>query len=152
MYLNKIMFIGRLTHTPEIKSLPSGTMVTQITLANNRTWKNKDGEKQEDTQFIDAKYFGRVAEVIGEYAIKGQEVLVVGRIATDKYQGKDGTTKYRTYIMGEEFQLGQKPQNTDGRSTAYNIRDEKSTKRSKSDKLPEIDYPDEDINPEDIPF
>lgn len=118
MFLNKTQIIARLTHTPEITMTRSGIKKARLTLANNESWRDQQGNKVEKSYYYEAVFWRGVAEVIEKYAIKGQEVYIEGKMVTDKYEGRDGTTKYKTYIMGEVFQLGQKPANAADRPTA----------------------------------
>ena len=100
MYLNKAIVIGNLTRDPEIKTLPSGTSVTTIGVATNRVWKDRDGNRQEDTQFHNVVVFGRQAETTAQYLHKGSSVLVEGRMQTKSWDAADGTKKYRTEVVG----------------------------------------------------
>jgi single-strand DNA-binding protein len=108
MNLNKVFIVGRVTRAPEQRSMPSGSSVTSFSLATNRVWKDKDGQKQEETDFHNCTAFGKTAETIATYVVKGQEILVEGRIKTDTWE-KDGVKKYSTKIIVESFQFGQKP-------------------------------------------
>jgi single-strand DNA-binding protein len=152
MYLNKVFLFGNLTRDPELKSLPSGTKVVSFGLATNRTWKDKDGVKQESTSFHNIVSFGKQAEVIAQYLKKGGSIFVEGRIDTRSWDDKnDGTKKYRTEIIIDNFQFGP--------SSSGAPRDvskgEASTNTGSKDKAPQMDtieYPTEEINPEDIPF
>ena len=91
MNLNKAQLIGRITNDPEMKALPSGTPVVKFGLATNRVYKTKDGEKKEVAQFHNCVAFGKLAEIIGQWAKKGQEVYVDGRIEYRSWDKKDGT-------------------------------------------------------------
>lgn len=108
MNLNKVFLVGRVTRAPEQRSMPSGSSVTSFSIATNRVWKNKDGQKQEETDFHNCTAFGKTAETIATYIVKGQEILIEGRIKTDTWE-KDGVKKYSTKIIVESFQFGQKP-------------------------------------------
>jgi single-strand DNA-binding protein len=135
MNLNEVTIIGRVTQAPEAKSLPSGTTVTSFSIATNRTYKDKDGNKQEETDFHNIVAFAGLADTIVRYVVKGQEILIKGRLKTRSWD-KDGTKMYRTEIIAEKMEFGQKPQGT-----------QESTPASTAP-----DYPEEEINPEDIPF
>ena len=108
MYINSATIIGRVTKQPEAKTFPSGQMVTSFSIATNRDYKTKDGEKKEETEFHNIVAFGRTAEVISQYVVKGQELYVEGRIQTRSWE-TDGKKNYRTEIICEKFQFGQKP-------------------------------------------
>lgn len=108
MYFNKATIIGNLTRDPEIKSLPSGAKVTSFSLATNRVWKEKDGQKKEQTDFHNMVAFGRQAETIAQYCKVGDQLLVEGRIQTRSWDSKEGTKMYRTEIIVDNFQFGTK--------------------------------------------
>lgn len=148
MYLNKALIIGNLTRDPELKSLPSGTQVTTFGVATNRVWKDKDGQKQEDTEFHNIVVFGRQAETTAQYLRKGSSVLVEGRLQTRSWES-EGQKKYRTEIVADRVQFG-------ARSSDGGAPSEGATPRSapaaKAKGKGDIEYPEEDINPEDIPF
>jgi single-strand DNA-binding protein len=109
MNLNKIFLIGRVTKQPEKRTMPSGSAITTFSIATNRVWKDKDVQKKEETEFSNCTAFGKTAETISTYVVKGQEIMVEGRIHTSQWLGKDGTKKYSTGIIVESFQFGQKP-------------------------------------------
>src|SRR3984957_10282857 len=106
MYLNKALIIGNLTRDPEIKALPSGMQVCSFSVATNRVWKDKNGAKQESSDFHNIVVFGRQAETAGQYLKKGQSVLIEGRIQTRSWDDKDGQKKYRTEIIADRVQFG----------------------------------------------
>jgi len=148
MYLNKVTLYGNLTRDPEVKALPGGTQVASFGLATNRTFKNKEGQKQEQSEFHNIVAFGKTAEVMGQYLKKGRPAYIEGRIQTRSWD-KDGVKQYRTEIVVETFQFG--PQAGAGASS-------NQTPAQEQEEQPPafggeaIQYPDEEINPEDIPF
>lgn len=147
MYLNKALLYGNLTRDPELRALPSGGQVVSFGLATNRTYKDKNGQKQEATEFHNIVAFGRPAEIIAQYMKKGRPLYVEGRIQTRSWEGKeDGKKQYRTEVVVENFQFGDGGQR--GGAGASEPREEAPAKSSGE----EIQYPDEEINPEDIPF
>ena len=117
MVLNKVMLIGNLTRDPEIKYIPSGSAVVNITLAMNRTWKDKtSGEKKEDVCFARVVVWGRRAEVCAEYLTKGSPVFIEGRLQSRSWEGEGGKKNSVLEVVAENVQfLGQKPkqENTD---------------------------------------
>lgn len=162
MYLNKAFVIGNLTRDPEMKSLPSGIKVTTFSLATNRVWKNKDGAKQESVDFHNIVVFGRQAETSAQYLKKGSNALVEGRMQTRSWDAQDGTKKYRTEIVADSVQFGPRPggfgvaggagspsQAGAGQSQSPV---NKGESLNKAENLDTIEYPQEEINPEDIPF
>ena len=108
MNQNKVFLIGRITKDPEVKSLSSGTLIANFVVATNHIFKDKSGEKKETAQFHNCAAFSRLAEIIKQYVVKGQEVAVEGRIDYQQWE-KDGEKKSRTQIIVEAFQMGQKP-------------------------------------------
>jgi len=154
MYLNKVFLYGNLTRDPELKALPSGGQVANFGLATNRTYKDKSGAKQESTEFHNIVAFGRTAEVIAQYVKKGRPIFVEGRITTRSWEGKeDGKKQYRTEIIVENFQFGADGARAGGETSGPST----GSGRAVHEEQPaphndEIKYPDEEINPEDIPF
>src|SRR3989344_3892466 len=105
MYINKVTLYGNLTRDPESRALPSGQQVVSFGMATNRTYKDKDGQKQEQTEFHNVVAFGRLADVMGQYLKKGRPVYVEGRLQTRSWEA-DGQKKYRTEIVVDNFQFG----------------------------------------------
>ncbi len=103
--VNKVILIGNLGKDPETRYLPSGDAVTNITLATTDTWKDKSGEKQEHTEWHRIAFFGKLAEIAGEYLKKGSPAYVEGRIRTRKWQDKEGQDRYSTEIVADRMQL-----------------------------------------------
>lgn len=144
MYLNKVQIYGNLTRDPELKSLPSGSAVASFGVATNRTWKDKDGSKKEQVEFLNCVAFGRTAEVISQYMKKGKPIYIEGRIQTRSWEGKeDGKKQYRTEVVVEIFQFGPST-SEDGDRSATSAQD--STEREPQQAAGE------EINAEDIPF
>lgn len=153
MNLNKVSLIGRVTKDPEVKSLPSGIQVSSFSLATNRVWKDKNGEKQESTDFHNLISFGKQAETIGQYVTKGQLLYIDGRLQTRTWEDKDGKKNYRTEIVLENFQFGPKAQGSSSRQQENEEEfDEPKKKPSKRVEVDTVEYPSDDINPSDIPF
>ncbi len=149
MYINKVQLLGNLTRDPEMRALPSGAKVTSFSLATNRTWKDQNGAKQEAVEYHNVVSFGKPAELIAQYAKKGSSLYVEGRIQTRSWE-KDGEKKYRTEIVVDTFQFGPRPAGTSSYSGGDSAAPKAGSKPS--EELDTIEYPDEDINPEDIPF
>lgn len=150
MYINKVFLYGNLTRDPELKALPSGSQVANFGLATNRTYKDKNGAKQEATEFHNVVAFGRTAEVIAQYVKKGRPIFVEGRLQTRTWDDKEGGKKnYRTEIIVENFQFGA---DAKGASAGGAPRSESAPVESGGGEGESIKYPDEEINPEDIPF
>jgi single-strand DNA-binding protein len=102
--LNQCSFIGRLGAEPDTRYMPNGKAITSFSIAVGSQWKNKDGEKQESTEWVNITAFDKLAEICGEYLKKGSQVFIQGRIKTDKYE-KDGQTRYSTKIIAETMQM-----------------------------------------------
>jgi len=155
MYLNKVLLYGNLTRDPELKALPSGQQVASFGLATNRSFKNKEGAQQEQTEFHNIVAFGRTAEVMGQYLKKGRPIYVEGRIQTRSWD-KDGQKQYRTEIVVDTFQFGPQAGGDGQRSAGAPARASDNAQPQQqtpaADIGGDIQYPDEEINPEDIPF
>lgn len=149
MYLNKAIVMGNLTRDPEMKALPSGIKVCNFSIATNRTWKDKNGAKQDSTEYHNLVVFGRQAEVIQQYMKKGSSIYVEGRLQTRSWDA-DGGKKYRTEIIVDTFQFG--PKGGGGYSGAAGAPAQDNDAPMKAPELETIEYPEDDINPEDIPF
>jgi single-strand DNA-binding protein len=146
MYLNKVLLYGNLTRDPELRALPSGMNVVNFSIATNRVFRDRDGKKQEQTDFHNVVVFGRQADTVNQYLKKGAGVFVEGRLQTRSWE-KEGQKMYRTEIVADRVQFGPKGGGGGGGG------------RSQSDEPQDlggqgggIDYPKDDINPDDIPF
>lgn len=160
MYLNKAMIYGNLTRDPEMKALPSGMNVTSFAVATNRVYNDRDGNRQESTDFHNIVVFGRQAETVNQYLKKGSGAYVEGRLQTRSWE-KDGQKMYRTEIVADRVQFGPKNDGGGGASTsassqsnqANDTNEAKSSAADNNQKAPGLpDYPEEEINPDDIPF
>ncbi len=153
MYLNKAIIIGNLTRDPEIRALPSGIQVCSFGVATNRVWKDKEGNKKEQADFHNIVVFGRQAETAGQYLKKGQSVLIEGRIQTRSWDDKtSGEKKYRTEIVADRGQFGPKAGGGGGNYQKTDAAAPAAGAAEKSDSAGGIEYPTDEINPEDIPF
>jgi single-strand DNA-binding protein len=103
--VNKVILVGNLGRDPEIRYMPSGEPIANIALATSRKYKNKVGEMVEETEWHRITFFGKLAEIVGQYMKKGSSMYVEGRLKTDKYTDKDGIEKYSTVIVGNEMQM-----------------------------------------------
>jgi single-strand DNA-binding protein len=103
--VNKVILVGNLGRDPEIRYLPSGEQVANVTIATSSKYKNKTGEMVEETEWHRVTFFGKLAEIVGQYLKKGRSVYVEGRIKTRKYTDKDGVEKYATDIIANEMQM-----------------------------------------------
>src|SRR5690349_12070134 len=103
--VNKVIIIGNLGRGPETRYMPDGGAITNISVATTDKWKDKNGEKQEKTEWHRVAFFGKLAEIAGEYLKKGSQVYVEGRLQTRKWQDKDGADKYTTEIVANAMQM-----------------------------------------------
>ncbi|MHB1667260.1 MAG: single-stranded DNA-binding protein [Thiomonas sp.] len=103
--VNKVILIGNLGRDPEIRYAPSGAAVCNVAIATTRQWKDKAGEKKEETEWHRVVFYDRLAEIAGEYLKKGRPVYVEGRLKYGKYTDKDGIERYTTDIVATEMQL-----------------------------------------------
>ncbi|MBI5047510.1 MAG: single-stranded DNA-binding protein [Deltaproteobacteria bacterium] len=110
--VNKAILVGRLGKDPEIKYMPSGTAIANFTMATSENYKDKDGQKQERTEWHRIVAFGKLAEICGEYLAKGKQVYIEGRIQTRSWDDKDGNKKYMTEIVANTMQMLGKPEGT----------------------------------------
>ncbi len=168
MYLNKVLLYGNLTRDPEIRALPSGQQVANFSLATNRTYTDKDGRKQEVVEYHNVVAFARQAEIIGQYMKKGRPLFIEGRLQTRSWEA-EGKKNYRTEIVVDNFQFG--PSAAPGGAGAGSPREGASSgggapmpadmgngfngsemSSGMSSSGGDIQYPDDEINPEDIPF
>lgn len=149
MYLNKALIAGNLTRDPELRALPSGAQVCTFSVATNRVWYNQDKQKQEAVEYHNIVVFGRQAETCAQYLKKGSGVLVEGRLQTRSWE-KDGAKQYRTEIVADRVQFGARP-GAGGASEPREARggDQPGQEGSSSG---DIEYPSEEISPDDIPF
>ncbi len=142
------MIYGNLGRDPEVKSLPSGVQVATFSIATTRVYKDKNGAKQEQTDWHNVVVFGRQAEIVGQYLHKGNAAFVEGRMQTRSWE-QDGQKKYRTEIVADRVQFG--PKGGSGGAPATAQGDEASEPNTPPTGSG-IEYPEEDIDPDDIPF
>jgi single-strand DNA-binding protein len=103
--LNKVLLMGNLTRDPELRYTPNGTAVASFGIAINRTWKTPEGEKKEETCFVDASVFGKRAEVVSEYFSKGKPIFIEGRLQFQQWEAKDGQKRSALRVVVEDFQF-----------------------------------------------
>ncbi len=109
--LNKVLLIGNLGRDPEIRYTGSGTAVASFSLATSERFKNKGGEWEERTEWHNVTFWGRLAEIAGEYLAKGKTVFIEGKLQTRKWQDRDGKDRYTTEIIGEKMLMLSKKDN-----------------------------------------
>ena len=163
MYLNKAYIIGNLTRDPELKALPSGIKVCNFAVATSRSYKDKEGERKDTTEFHNIVAFSKLGELAAQYLKKGQQALVEGRLQTRSWDTPSGEKRYRTEIIADNIQFGFKPggagqsgASSSGASASSASGSAETTKEAEASEAStgkdKIDYPQEEINPDDIPF
>jgi single-strand DNA-binding protein len=139
-----------------------GSRVTALNIATNRVWNDKSGEKKEASEFHRVVLWDRLADIAGQFLVKGAEVFIEGRIQTRSWQAKDGSTKWTTEIVAERMQLGARPSSkpyggakgpADGSSTADTDNADSTDSDQTGEEVPVINLDDSgEIKPEDLPF
>ena len=147
MYINKAMLFGNLTRDPELRALPSGVNVCNFSVATNRVYKDRDGKKQEQADFHNVVVFGRQADIVAQYLKKGRSVFIEGRMQTRSWE-KDGQKQYRTEVIAARVQFGPSSASGGGGGGQRQVPEEGDAAASGSG----IEYPKDEINPDDIPF
>ncbi len=151
MYLNKAIIFGNLTRDPELRALPSGMNVCSFSVATNRVYKDRDGKNQEQTDFHNIVVFGRQADIVAQYLKKGSSALIEGRIQTRSWE-KEGEKRYRTEIVADRVQFGPRGGGGGGMGSSAKRGGSHDEQQDEGSSPAGIDYPKDDINPDDIPF
>lgn len=154
MNFNKAVVIGNITKDPELKTTPSGATVCTFSIATNRTWFDKNtSTKKEEVEFHNIVAWGKTAELIKQYMIKGSQILIEGRLQTRTWEGKDGKKNYRTEIVCENMQFGSSPGNrTTPAPRKQDSQEDFNASMEPQDVPPATAGSSDDINVEDIPF
>lgn len=161
MNVNKAILVGRLTRDPEIRNTPSGQSVATLSLATNRFWKDKNGQRQDKTEFHNVVLWGRLAEIAGQYLTKGQEAFIEGRLETRKYTAKDGSERRVTEIIAENMQLGARAQGASNNGNGGSFQRPAAPAAPQNNKTEEaeeeiptinLDEEQDEIRLEDVPF
>lgn len=104
--INKVILVGNLGQDPEVRYMPNGNAVANVTVATSESWKDKNtGENQERTEWHRVVFFRRLAEIVGEYCKKGSKIYVEGKLQTRKWQDQSGNDRYTTEIVASEMQM-----------------------------------------------
>jgi single-strand DNA-binding protein len=103
--VNKVILVGNLGRDPEMRSLPSGQPVANFSVATSRRYKDREGNRKDETEWHNVVCFGKQAEIAGQYLVKGKMIFVEGRIQTRSWEDKEGKKQYRTEIICENFQM-----------------------------------------------
>jgi single-strand DNA-binding protein len=154
MNLNKVIIIGRMTADPDLKNTSSGNSVTNFSVATNRYWTDKQGQKQDQTEFHNVVVWGRQAEIVNQFLTKGALVMIEGRLQTRSWEGKDGGKRYTTEIIAENIQFGPKSSGNQSQGNFKPSESKKEEDQEIEDDFPEIDIDDlgddDDIKGDDI--
>ena len=111
MNFNKAIIAGNLTRDPEVRSMPNGQQVANLSVASNRYYNDQQGNRQEKAEFHNIVAFSKLADICAKYLKKGMPILVEGRLQTNNWEGKDGVKRYRTEIIMESMQMGPRRDN-----------------------------------------
>ena len=156
MNVNKVLLVGNLTRDPEMRSLPSGQAVVNFGIATNRVWKDKEGQKQQQAEFHNVVAFGKTGELVHQYMKKGNSMYVEGRLQTRTWDAQDGSKRSKTEVVAENIQFGPR---SSGQGSGYSSNQGSNTpsQRQSSQSPPQedvatVEYPEDDVNPEEIPF
>ena len=153
MNVNKVIIVGNITRDPDVKALPSGQTLATLGIATNRRWNDRQGQKQEQTEFHNVVLFGRQAEIAQQYLKKGQIVCIEGRLQTRSWDAQDGSKRYRTEIVAENMQMG--PRTGGGGNTGASQQQPSpaSPPPPQEEQMATVEYPaEDDIDPNEIPF
>lgn len=150
MDLNRVTLLGRLTRDPELRTTPSGQQVATVGIATGRTWTDKNGVKQERTEFHNCVLWGRLAEIAAQYLNKGSQVYVEGRLQTRDWVGQDGVKRYRTEIVVTNLIMLGGSRKGSSSSSAPTAQDDFGSTKGLDEFNAQSD--DDDIKVEDIPF
>lgn len=159
MNLNKVFVLGNLTRDPELRQTPTGQTVCSFSIATNRRFTDKSGQKQEQVEYHNIVAWGRQAEIINQYLHKGSSILVEGRLQTRSWQDQQGTKHWKTEIVAEQIQLGPRPAGgggSGGGGWSGNAPQQGRSPEAQSapEPTPIIELPEEgeEIDVKDIPF
>ncbi|MBI5147607.1 MAG: single-stranded DNA-binding protein [Parcubacteria group bacterium] len=153
MNLNKVFILGRLTVDPQLRTTPAGHSVATLSVATNRVWTDKGGNRKEETEFHNVVVWGRQAEIASQFLTKGSMLLVEGRLQTRAWEDQQGQKRKTTEIISERLQLGPRSASAGGGggSAVAAKRGNEKAAESAPDEIPAINL-DEEIKPEDLPF
>jgi len=152
MSVNKVILVGHLGKDPEVKYMANETAVCNFSIATNRSYKDKTGERVEQTEWHNITFFGKQAEVIKEYLKKGNQIYIEGRIQTTQSE-KDGQTRYFTNIIGEKFSfIGGKNDSSNTSSSSNEEFNQEPSKVSESEDDSNVKQNESSIDDGDYPF
>jgi len=160
MNVNKVILVGRVSKTPELKTTQSGQSVCSLSMATNRDWKDKNGTKNSKTEWHNLVFWGKLAEIVGQYVTKGQEIYVEGRVEYREYENKEGQKVKVTDIVVEQMQMGARAKGTE-EGQNFTSQDSRNItpgsngvgeQPAPQEELPTIQQEEDEIKLEDVPF
>lgn len=136
--VNKVIIVGNLGNDPEIRTMPNGEAVANITVATSESWNDKNtGERREVTEWHRIVFYRKLAEICGQYLKKGAQVYIEGRLRTRKWQDQNGQDRYTTEIQGDVMQmLGTRPQSADGANNSQPMPQQDASANAFDDSIP----------------
>lgn len=148
MNVNKVILVGRISKAPELKTTQSGQKVCSLSLATNKEWKDKNGTKNSKTEWHNLVFWGKLAEIVGQYVTKGQEIYVEGRLEYREYENKEGHKVKVTDIVVEQMQMGNRAKGTESQAG------QSSAQPEPKEDIPTINLDEEEggVKVEDVPF
>ncbi len=149
--LNKVMLIGNLTRDPEVRTTPTGLTICKLGLAVNRNYTTKDGEKREETTFVDIDAFGRQAEVLGQYLRKGRPLFVEGRLKFDQWETPEGDKRSKLGVVLDNFQFLGDNRDSDSQGAPAGYEQNSPAPRKAPTQKPAADDTDSGFD-DDVPF
>lgn len=152
MNFNKAIILGNLTRDPDSRTLPSGQPVVSFSIATNRVYTDREGNKKQTAEFHNVVVFGKLADICSRYLVKGKMVLIEGRIQTRSWQDQSGNKRYRTEIVAENMQMGPRGGETGASTSQPPISSQEDIPIIETEELPSSDAKEEGINVNDIPF
>ena len=136
--INKVIIVGNLGNDPEMRSMPNGEAVANISVATSEAWTDKNtGERREVTEWHRIVFYRKLAEICGQYLKKGAQVYIEGRLRTRKWQDQNGQDRYTTEIQGDVMQmLGTRPQSADGANNSQPMPQQDASANAFDDSIP----------------
>ncbi|HHE9493473.1 TPA: single-stranded DNA-binding protein [Haemophilus influenzae] len=136
--INKVIIVGHLGNDPEMRSMPNGEAVANISVATSEAWTDKNtGERREVTEWHRIVFYRKLAEICGQYLKKGAQVYIEGRLRTRKWQDQNGQDRYTTEIQGDVMQmLGTRPQSADGANNSQPMPQQDAPANAFDDSIP----------------
>lgn len=136
--INKVIIVGHLGNDPEMRSMPNGEAVANISVATSEAWTDKNtGERREVTEWHRIVFYRKLAEICGQYLKKGAQVYIEGRLRTRKWQDQNGQDRYTTEIQGDVMQmLGTRPQSADGANNSQPMPQQDASANAFDDSIP----------------